>query len=95
MPFIVEKHFNNAMSSTLKKINCIQQIRLCARIGVMVSTILLIEKYHSALNASASAALVVSAVGALVISTMPALKVRRQCWRGAVPVVNFLIFVES
>ena len=61
------------MSSTLKKINCIQQIRLCAYIDVMVSKISLIEKYYSALKASASAGLVVSAGAALVVNTMPAL----------------------
>ena len=57
-PFIADKHVNNAMSSTLKKINCIQQIRLWVRIGVMVNKISLIEKHHSALKASASTALV-------------------------------------
>ena len=44
-PFIADKHVSNAMSSTLKKINYILHIRLCARIGVMVSKISLIEKH--------------------------------------------------
>ena len=87
------------MSNTLKKINCIQQIRLCACISVMVSKISLIEKRHSALKASASRALAVSASSQHYAgvnfrssaSTTSALEVRRQCWRDAAPVANFLL----